>query len=105
MPKFTEPLIALKPLRYNTRRLIPGDAFMAKPGDSRLLIAVKKAKKQDRVPGTLPPPPASLTRAVKPEDDPDALKAARAEYEAKVGRRPFMGWGLDELRGRMAAAS
>lgn len=33
---------------------------------------------------------------------PHDIKALRAEYEARFGKRPFMGWDADELRERMA---
>jgi hypothetical protein len=34
----------------------------------------------------------------------DDVAALRAEYEAKLGKKPFMGWDADELRKRMAEA-
>lgn len=42
--------------------------------------------------------------APKPVDDAGILSALRAEYEAKLGKRPFMGWDAVELQRRMAAA-
>ena len=39
-------------------------------------------------------------KPVKAED----LTALRAEYEAKVGKRPFMGWDAAKLREKIAAA-
>lgn len=39
--------------------------------------------------------------APPPTDD---LTALRREYTAKLGKRPFPGWGEDELRRRMAEA-
>lgn len=43
------------------------------------------------------------------QGDDDAAKAgladARAEYEAKLGKKPWHGWDADELRKRMAEAS
>jgi len=39
--------------------------------------------------------------SVSPEPT-DDLPALRAEYQAKMGKRPFPGWGADELRRRMA---
>jgi hypothetical protein len=32
------------------------------------------------------------------------IAAFRAEYEARFGKRPFMGWDADELRKRIAEA-
>ena len=44
--------------------------------------------------------PAPAPKAPKNED----LAALRAEYEAKVGKRPFMGWDADTLREKIASA-
>ena len=32
------------------------------------------------------------------------LAAARADYEAKLGKKPFMGWDAKTLREKIAAA-
>ena len=40
---------------YQTRRLMPGDAFQANDRDARLLIAIKKAR-AEREPGEVPAP-------------------------------------------------
>lgn len=34
----------------------------------------------------------------------DDLAALRAEYAEKIGKRPFMGWGAEELRARIGEA-
>lgn len=39
------------------------------------------------------------------EPQPDELTRLREEYQSAVGKRPFMGWGADELRKKIAAAS
>ena len=36
----------------------------------------------------------------RPEQTED-LKALRAEYQTKLGKRPFSGWGAEELKRRM----
>lgn len=33
----------------------------------------------------------------------DETTTLRAEYEAKAGKRPFMGWDADKLRDKIAA--
>lgn len=38
------------------------------------------------------------------EPEPDEMSVLRAEYEAVVGRRPFMGWDAETLTARIAAA-
>ena len=42
--------------------------------------------------------------APKPADDAGELATLRAEYEAKLGKKPFMGWSADELTKRIAEA-
>lgn len=107
-------LRARKALTYATRRLQPGDVFEARSRrDHKLLLATRKVEAvRDEVP-VQPPPPAVAAKiaaavAPAPAPEPEApastdLAALRAEYEAVVGRRPFMGWGADELRNKMAA--
>ncbi len=49
-------LRAVKALKYQTRRLLPGDEFEAASNrDARLLLAIKKAEKV-REPADVPPP-------------------------------------------------
>lgn len=66
----------------------------------------------------LPPPPAGLAEVVaKMDHDGDGipggskapkhtaeLKALRAEYQKKMGKRPFPGWGVAEIKRRMGDA-
>lgn len=66
----------------------------------------------------LPAPPADLVAAVtkfdhdgdglpggsKAAPHTDDIKAIRAEYEAKMGKRSFPGWDADELKRRMGDA-
>lgn len=113
-------LIATKSMTYATRRLMPGDAFEARPADARLLIAIKKAK-ADRVPGTVPAPPASLAKQLRRDpldhdgdgrkggsaapSQTDDLPKLRAEYFAAFGKRPFNGWDAETLRSKIAEAT
>lgn len=54
--------------------------------------------------------PAKPVKAEKPEKAPaddtskDDIKALRAEYQKKTGKKPFTGWSADQLREKMAAA-
>jgi hypothetical protein len=114
-------LIATRYLKYGTRRMLAGDEFEAKPAHARLLIGIKKARDASkREPVKLSAPPLIVTdkiakadkvkHEVDPTDQPPAVTAgetddlatARAEYQAKVGKRPFHGWGVAELRAKMA---
>lgn len=101
-----------RPLRYATRRLLPGDMFQAnKPSDERILLATKRVEVA-RAEVTLPPPPPSLLAQLdhdgnghpggsKAPEQTDDLKALREEYEAKMGKRPFYGWDAATLREKM----
>lgn len=94
MDKFTEPMIATKRLRYATRMLTAGEAFLAQPKDVRLLVALKRAEPGRHV-GKLDAPPEALRRKVasmadKTEapppvsaDDPKPAKKAPARKAAK----------------------
>jgi hypothetical protein len=117
-------LTATKSFSYNTRRLLAGDHFEAKPAHGRLLIAVKRAREQ-REPGKISALPKAIAEKVKPQvakaeppaeviakpvevtSEPAAvedLAPLREEYQAKVGKRPFMGWDAETLRAKMAEA-
>lgn len=63
-------LKALKPIKYMTRRLLPGDVFemdRSKGGQlhAAVLLATRKVVSH-RVPGHVPPPPAELLAKVEP---------------------------------------
>jgi hypothetical protein len=110
-------LTATKSFLYNTRRLLAGDDFeVTKPIHGKLLVAAKKAREKREV-GKLSAPPlivtdkaakASRKHKVDPTDPvevpDDAIVAARAEYQEKVGKRPFMGWDAETVRAKMAEA-
>lgn len=98
-------LIATKPLKYGTRRLMPGDPFEASARDARLLIAVKKAREGDaRETAELPPIPPALKKKVSTPLVDEPLTALRTEYKAIVGRAAYHGWGVDDLKQRIADA-
>lgn len=83
-------LIALKSMRYATRDLRAGDAFEANRRDARVLIAARRAKAEQEAPAAPAPAPVS------------EIAALRQEYQAKFGKRPFMGWDEDDLRAKLA---
>lgn len=55
-------LVALRPMSYLTRRLVPGDAFEASAQHARIFVALKKARLEA---DTEAPPPAVLAAAAK----------------------------------------
>lgn len=106
-------------LKYRTRRLLPGDVFEIDDSkDGRLWSALLLAKRQivpHREPGKIAPPPEKVLKQLdhdqngkaggsKPAPASDDLAALRAEYQAKIGKRPFPGWGADVLRTKIAEA-
>lgn len=89
-----------------------GRLVFIQPGESRTmdLARIEDIRRLPNISvsadkGGLPPPPADLVAAVaKATPKTDDIKTVRAEYEAKMGKRPFPGWDAAELRRRMAAA-
>lgn len=77
-------LIAVKPMTYATRRLLPNDRFTARAdAHARVLIAIGKAR---------------------PAPKRDELAEMRALYQEIVGKRPYHGWDAEELRRRIDEA-
>lgn len=112
--------ITTRDMLYNTRRLKAGDEFRTSARDGDILVRLGRAQ---RVPASLAqsaqPAPVAPQQSAKRSDHnidpdrdgtaelqlsstPDPLTAARAEYEAIVGKRAFHGWDESELRRRMA---
>ena len=87
--------------RYGTRMLTAGEPTTVSGPLAREMIALGRATaekpKKIRVVGNQAPetfPPAAADERV----------ALRAEYEAKLGKKPFGGWDADTLREKIAAA-
>lgn len=91
--------IGAKPFSYRTRRLLPGDMITCSDREAKVWLRSKKFQKSRPV-ADLPPPPADLLAQVSGDD----LSALRAEYHAKLGKRPFHGWGADALRQKIGEA-
>lgn len=90
-------LVAVKPFRYATRALRPGDDFVAKSRqDARVLVAIGKARR------AAVPIEAPVTG--DPAPDRGNLDALRAKYQAIFGKRPFMGWDADAIQEKIAGA-
>lgn len=100
-------LIAAKPMRYGTRRLVAGEDFEAKERDANLLVRLKRATPWERAKADIPPIPKALKAAVtpQPEGEVDERAALRAEYQEKFGKRAFPGWSADELRAKLAVTA
>jgi hypothetical protein len=108
------PMVAISkiPFTYGTRRLRAGDTFEA-DNDGHCALLTRRGlaidpNSRDRVP-LAPPPPAftaALDAAARPEAPADdgRLPALRKAYAEALGKRPFPGWGAEELERRIAAA-
>lgn len=77
--------VALKELRYATRRLMPDDEFYASRRDARILQALGKCRDAENV------------------DPPDGLDNLRAEYESLSGNPADKRWKEKRLREEIAA--
>lgn len=111
-------MIATKPLKYATRRLLPDDDFTARSeSHARVLEATKRARRAPEkaverfvAPKVERPAPAytptpSMAPVPSLQAGPvDERPALRAEYQAKLGKAPFPGWSADVLREKIAAA-
>lgn len=121
MPKVK--MVALDRMRYGTRRLLAGDTFEAPAAEAKVWMLLKKAKEAPaRPPAALAKPPAALVKKVpkkneepqppvvaEPEvaaviEEADTLAATREEYQVKLGKRPYHGWDVEELRRRISEA-
>lgn len=102
-----------KPMRYRTRMLQPGDTFTCSEREAKVWLRSKRVR-EARPMADIPPPPADLVARFDPDGDgrpggskappaSDELAALRAEYTAKLGKRPFPGWSADVLREKIAA--
>jgi hypothetical protein len=78
--------------RYGTRMLTAGERILMSGPAARAALALGRVTTEK---------PHRARKAVEPQDERPAL---RAEYEAKVGRKPYNGWDADTLREKIAAA-
>lgn len=103
-------LIALKPMVYQTRRLLPNDRFEMSPYLARQYVAVKMARRIREFGKIAPPPPqmtipASSRMLEEPKPVSEELITARLEYQTKIGRKPFHGWDVATLTAKIAEAA
>ena len=92
-------LVALKPMKYLTRRLQPGDDLTAKNRrDFTLYTAINKAAPPDD-----PRAVALKSTAAKLENEGDAaLALARSHYKEVMGKQPYHGWDIETIREKIA---
>jgi hypothetical protein len=116
MPKLT----ATKAMSYATRRLLPGDEFVARNRDARLLVAIDKARYSEAAPERSAKPTRKhdavdhdadgrkvgvrKTPVDKDPVDKEKLAKLRADYQEVIGKKPFARWDAAELQKRIDEA-
>jgi hypothetical protein len=99
-------LKAVKPLKYRTRRLLPGEDFRVKSErEARVLVALKKAERNDNPNAKVALDDARERVGLNPiSRDSEDIKVWRDKYADKFGKRPFNGWSIDQLKEKIAEA-
>jgi hypothetical protein len=90
---------------YRTRMLSAGDPVTLGGGDARLFEKhgwAEEAKRRARRPQLDHDKDGNEGGSASPAED---MTALRAEYEAKLGKRPFNGWDAAALRQKIADAN
>lgn len=100
------PMIARKDLKYRTRRMKAGEEFRVKSDkEAKVLMHLKKAERCDNENRKVALDDARSTVGLPPlSRDSEDIAVWREKYTEAVGRRPFNGWGIDELKRRIAEA-
>lgn len=96
-------MIATGPLRYGTRMLTAGDGLTVNGPTARLLEALGRAQRGTSRPQLDHDRDGLAGGSVTAQGD--DIAALRAEYQTKLGKRPFNGWDAATLREKIAAAS
>ncbi len=91
-------MIANQPLTYGTRRLLPGDTFVASRRDADLLQRLGRAKI------ATPDLPDNDGDGSKQAAKSDELTVLRTQYHDKFGKRAFHGWDVKTLTEKLAEA-
>lgn len=95
-------MIANQPMTYGTRRLLPGDEFVASRRDADLLARIGRAKLAEVKADPLDHDGnGKKGGSLKPEAS-EELTALRTQYHDKFGKRPFHGWDAKTLTSKLA---
>jgi hypothetical protein len=101
------PMTATKSLKYAGRVLSAGEDFDAKSKKDAAILSVIGAKYRTAAVASAAlqktTGPATELPAAQGGEVQDEAAALRVEYETLFGKRPFMGWGADTLREKIAA--
>lgn len=99
-------LKAIKPLKYRTRQLLPGQDFRVKnEREARVLVALKKAERNANPNRNVALDDARAKVGLTPlSKDSDDIKVWREKYFDTFGKRPFNGWSIAQLKEKIAEA-
>lgn len=97
-------MIAVKPLKYRTRMIVPGQHFRVKNAqEARVLAYLKKAERNDNPNVKVALDDARAVVGMPPlSKDSDNIKIWRDKYEAQFGKRPFNGWSIEQIKAKLA---
>lgn len=97
-------MVAVKPLKYRTRRLLPGDHFRVKGDrDAKALVFLKRAERTDNPDRRVALDDARAEVGMLPLSEAgESIAVVRQQYFDKFGRRPFNGWSVAQLREKIA---
>jgi hypothetical protein len=97
-------LKAIKPLKYRTRQMLPGQDFRVKnEREARVLVALKKAERNANPNRKVALDDARAKVGMEPiSSDSDDIKVWRDRYHEKFDRRPFNGWSVAQLKEKIA---
>lgn len=104
------PMIARKKLKYprgntyKTRQLLPGQEFRVKnEAQARVLVHLKQAERLDNPNRKVALDDAREQVGLPPlSRDSDDIKVWRERYEERLGKRPWPGWSIAQLKERIA---
>ncbi|RVJ03361.1 hypothetical protein [Sinorhizobium medicae] len=96
-------MIATQSMTYGTRRLLPGEEFVASRRDADLLSRIGRAKLVDADSNPIDHEvKKDGVGTAKVEDA--RLADLRKQYQQKFGKRPFNGWDAKNLSEKLAEA-
>lgn len=93
-------MIAVKPLKYRTRMLVPGQGFRVKNDrEAKVLTYLKKAERNDNANRKVALDDARAVVGLAPlSADTETIQELRERYFEKFGKRPFNGWSIGLLK-------
>lgn len=97
---------AVKPLKYRTRHLVPGDHFRVKNSrEAKVLTHLKKAECTGNADPKIALDDARAKVGLAPlSPASESIAELRDEYAELFGKRPFNGWSAEQIKAKIAEA-